>query len=68
LKADRIHIILQARTTYQTEYDVLANGQVIGQIRMVDGEWRSLVPTSIPHDNMHEGVNLLLQQWAVQFN
>jgi hypothetical protein len=68
LKADLIHIILQSRNTQQTEFDVQANGQVIGQIRMVDGEWRSLVPTAIPHGNMHDGVNLLLQQWAVQFN
>ncbi|MGC8710968.1 MAG: hypothetical protein ACP5RH_01115 [Leptodesmis sp.] len=66
MQIDRAHIILQARTTHRNEYDVQANGQVIGQLRLIDGEWRSFVPTAIAHDEMHEGVNLLLQQWAIR--
>ena len=63
-----VHVILQSRTRDRTEYDVTANGEVIGQVRLIDGEWRSLMPMPASHESMHDGINLLLQQWAIQFN
>lgn len=63
------HVVLQVKNRDHTEYDILLNGELIGQLRLIDGEWRSLVPGDFGKAaNLTEGTNLLLLQYYTQFN